>query len=206
MLQPPIASFCPGVTNKLNLTLPSELGFHEASLILTSFSYVEPPPFSRCKSNGLSGFMYQTKPPGLVGNKNETPSNPTLLPTSRMSVALVLVTSAPKTFPTFIKGVNVIAQPAAQISLRNSRREIFPATNQELVTILLNNITIEAWINGIYIFIRSMEFVAFTKNNYVFIWNSGYVGMFEEGFFRDKTGHVVAFVGNARGDASAHAT
>jgi hypothetical protein len=98
--------------------------------------------------------MYQTKPPGLVGNKNETPSSPTLLPTSRMSVALVLVTFAPKTFPTFVKGVNVIAPPAAQISLRNSRREIFPATNQELVTILLNNITIEAWINGIYIFTR----------------------------------------------------
>ena len=51
-----------------------------------------------------------------------------------------------------------------------------------------------------------MEFVAFTKNNYVFSRNSGYVGTFEEGFFRDKTGHVVTFVGNARGDASAHAT
>jgi hypothetical protein len=37
-----------------------------------------------------------------------------------MSVALVLVTFAPKTFPSFIKEVNIIALPVAQISLRNS--------------------------------------------------------------------------------------
>ncbi len=133
MLQPPIASFCPGVTNILNLTLPSELGFHEPALFLTSFSYVEPPPISRCELNGLSGFMYHTKPPGLVGYKNETPSSPTLLSMSRMSVALVLVTFAPKTSPSFIKRASILAPPATQISLRNSQREIFAATNQELL-------------------------------------------------------------------------
>jgi hypothetical protein len=77
--------------------------------------------------------MYQTNPPGLVGYKNDTPSNPTLLPSSGMSVALVLVIFAPKTFQSFIKEVNIIAPPVTQISLRNSRREIFAVTNQELL-------------------------------------------------------------------------
>src|SRR5678815_2378490 len=127
ILHPSIASFCPGVTNILNLTLPSESGFHEPSLFLTSFSYVEPPPISKCESNGLSGFKYQTKPPGLVGYKNETPSSPTLLSALSISVVLVPVTLAPKTFPSFIKGDNIIVPPVTHINLRKSRRDIFPS-------------------------------------------------------------------------------
>src|SRR4029079_5584469 len=87
MLHPPMASFCPGVTNILNLTFSSELGFHEPSLFLISFSYLEPPPISICESNGLSAFIYQTTPPGLVGYKNEAPSSPRLLPTLTVLLA-----------------------------------------------------------------------------------------------------------------------
>src|SRR6476620_2491885 len=134
ILQPPMASFCPGVTKILNLTLPSELGFHEPSLFLISLLYVEPPPISRCESNGLSSFMYQTNPPGLVGYKNETPSGPALLSAAGTSVVLVLFPFVPKTFLNF-NGANIIAPRATPISLRNSRREIFSATSQGLLEI-----------------------------------------------------------------------
>jgi hypothetical protein len=60
-----------------------------------------------------------------------------------MSVVLVLLTFAPKTFPTFIKGANMIATPAPQISLRNSRREIFAATKQELLLPTIKIIVIQ---------------------------------------------------------------
>src|SRR6266487_4408738 len=152
MLQPPIASFCPGVTSILNLTLPSELGFQEPSLFLTSFSYVEPPPFSKCESNGLSVFMYQTKPPVLVGYKNETPSGPTLLLTLSISVLLVLVTLAPKTFPNWIKGDNIIAPPVIQINLRQSRRDIFPSgTKSSFIEVTAIRLVLSVWHCGCYL-------------------------------------------------------
>src|SRR5437867_2262399 len=152
MLHPPIASFCPGVTNILNLTSPWELGFHEPSLFLTSFSYVEPPPFSKCESNGLSVFKYQTKPPGLVGYKNETPSSPTLLPALSISVVLVLVTLAPKTIPSLIKGDNIIAPPVIHINLRKSPRDIFPSgTKSSFIEETAIRLVLSVWHCGCYL-------------------------------------------------------
>jgi hypothetical protein len=56
-----------------------------------------------------------------------------------------------------------------------------------------------AWLNNEYIYsLSGRNVLAFLNNQSVFTYGSKYLGTFNNGFFRDKKGHAVTFLAEAR--------
>ena len=56
-----------------------------------------------------------------------------------------------------------------------------------------------SWLSKDVIYDLGGEEIAFIKDKAVFTYDGKYVGIFENGFFRDKSGHAVAFLTGAYG-------
>jgi hypothetical protein len=62
----------------------------------------------------------------------------------------------------------------------------------------LNGCTV-AWLRGDFIYDISLKLRAFTRSGAVFTYQGRYIGQLDCGFFRDKSGHAVAFMRGATG-------
>lgn len=56
-----------------------------------------------------------------------------------------------------------------------------------------------AWMKDGFIFDRTINPCAFIRNDFVYGYEKGHLGQFKNGFFRDKSGHAVAFIKGAHG-------